>query len=187
MKQCHLITYSTFSSQKSFENILIKLFDLTKVSIKDLFNNKLRNDSKSKLAIRINNYLEDGKLVPTDLITELIAENIKGIENGILLTGYPRTKEQFNSLEILLSKYNFKISKLWILELKNIKDFISAQNYENVEEEVSKKFEDTIRQNNEMSKLIQNPKIISKIAIDYPVNWEMNEIKEKIKSMHNTI
>ncbi|MFC5044692.1 nucleoside monophosphate kinase [Aquimarina hainanensis] len=187
MKQCHLITSSTFSSQESFENTLIKLFDLTKVSIKDLFNNKLRNDSKSELAIRINKCLEDGKLVSTDLITELIAENIKGIRNGILLTGYPRTKEQFNSLEILLSKSNFEISRLWVLELKNIEDLISERNYENVAEEMKNKFKETTKQNNEILKLIENPKIISKIDLDYPVNWEMNEIKEKIKSVHNTI
>ncbi|AXT54612.1 hypothetical protein D1815_02170 [Aquimarina sp. AD1] len=187
MKHCHLITSSTFSFQESFENTLIEVFDLTKVSIKDLFNNKLRNDSKSELAIRINKCLQNEELVSTDLIMELIAENIKEITNGILITGYPRTKEQFNSLEILLSKSNFKISRLWILELKNIEDLISARNYEDVAEEMRVKFRDTIKQNNEIAKLIENPKIISKFDLDYPVNWEMDEIKEKIKSVHNTI
>ncbi|WP_299261803.1 nucleoside monophosphate kinase [uncultured Aquimarina sp.] len=187
MKQCHLITSSTFSSQESFENALIKLFDLTKISIKDLFNNKLRNDSKSELAIRIDNCLKNGKLVSTDLITELVGESIKGITNGILITGYPRTKEQFNSLEILLSKSNFEINRMWVLELKNIEDLISERNYENVAEEMRKKHQDTIKQNNEILKLIENPKIISKIDLDYPVNWKKDEIKEKIKSVHNTI
>ncbi|QKX07471.1 hypothetical protein HN014_21970 [Aquimarina sp. TRL1] len=187
MKQCQLITVSTFFSQEPFENILTKIFDLTKVSIKDLFRNKLRNEAESELAIKIHKCLQGGKLVSTDLITELIRENIEGITNGILITGYPRTKEQLDSLRKILCEYDFKINRLWVLELKNKEELISERNYKNVEKKMKTKFQEALKWNIEIAELLKNSKIISKIHLDYPINWDSDEIKTKIKSVHNTI
>jgi adenylate kinase family enzyme len=185
MKQCHLITSTTFSSQEIFEKILVESFDLTKISVRDLFLDKLRNQSESELAKNINKYLQSGELVPSELITQLIKEKLNGIKNGLLITGYPRTNEQFNSLTELLTESGIKISRLWILELQNIDKLISERGNESTREQIKEKFNSTIRQNKEISELINNPKITSKIDFDYVMDWTTE--KEKIKAMHNTV
>ena len=183
MKQCHLITSTTFSSQEMFEKILEESFDLTKVSIRDLFLDKLRNESESELAKSINKYLQSAELVPAKLISELIKEKLIGIENGLLITGYPRTKEQFESLTELLTEFGIKISRLWILELQNIDKLISERGNESTREQIIEKYNSTIKQNEQIAELINNPKITSKIGFDYEMDW-INE-KMKIKAMHN--
>ena len=185
MKQCHLITSTTFSSQEIFENILIESFDLTKVSVRDLFLYKLRNQSESDLAKNINKYLQSGELIPDELITELLKEKLIGIENGLLITGYPKTKEQFNSLTKLLTESGIKISRLWILELQNIDKLISERGNESVSEQIKEKFYSSIKQNKQMAELINNPKITSKIDFDYTTDWTTE--KKKIKAIHNKV
>ncbi|MEH1009545.1 nucleoside monophosphate kinase [Winogradskyella sp. ECml5-4] len=187
MKQCHLITSTTFSSQEMFEKILVESFDLTKVSVRDLFLDKLRNQSESELAKNINKYLHSGELVPAELISELIKEKLIGIENGLLITGYPRTKEQFESLTELLTESGFKISRLWILELQNIYKLISERGNESTREQIMEKFNSTIRQNEQIAKLINNPKITSKVDFEYAMDWTTEKIKMEIKAMHNTV
>lgn len=185
MKQCHLITSTTFSSQEMFEKILVESFDLTKVSVRDLFLDKLRNQSESELAKNINKYLHSGELVPAELISELIKEKLIGIENGLLITGYPRTKEQFESLTELLTESGIKISRLWILELQNIDKLISERG--NVSKQIIEKFNSTIKQNEQIAELINNPKITSKVDFDYSMDWTTEKIKMEIKAMHNTV
>ncbi len=170
-----------------FEKILIDTFDLTEISIRDLFLDKLRNQSSSDLARNINEHLQAGKLVPTKLITEMIVENLTGIEKDILITGYPKTGEQFESLTELLTESGIKISRLWILELQNIDKLISECGNESASEQIIEKFNSTINQNEKIAELINNPKITSKIDFDYSIDWTTEKIKMEIKAIHNTI
>ncbi|WP_046742914.1 nucleoside monophosphate kinase [Kordia zhangzhouensis] len=187
MKHCQLISSTTFSSQTDIEKTLVELYDLTLVSIRELFTNKLRNESESELAIDIKKHLDNGKLVPTELITKLIEEKIKGLTSDILISGYPRTKEQFVALNKLLQENKIEINKLWLFELQNVDKLISERIHQDASEQIIEKFKQTINQNKELEKLINNPKIISKIGFDYPVNWTSEQMTNKIKAVYNKI
>jgi adenylate kinase family enzyme len=180
IKQCHIITSTTFSTQEMFEKVLIDSFNLTKVSILDLLLDKLRNQSESKSAKKINYYLNSGELVPTELILELIKKKLINIENGLLITGFPRTNEQFDSLTKLLAEFGVKINQLWILELQNIDKFISERGNESTSEQIVEKFNSTKIQNEQIVDLIDNPKITSRINFDYAMDWTTEKIKMEI-------
>ncbi|AXT60913.1 hypothetical protein D1816_11325 [Aquimarina sp. AD10] len=186
MKQCHLITSTSFSSQKGFEDILVEIFDLTKLNIQELLINKLRNDSNSDLANDIKKQVEKGELVSTTLITELIREKIIEIKNEILIIGYPRTKEQLDYLTNLLSENGFEIIQLWILELNNIERLIEGKDQQ-VSTAMIKKFDQTKYQNKEISELIDCPEITTKMEFEYPMEWDTYKIRSKIKDVYNTI
>ncbi len=186
MKHCQIITSTTFASQDIFEKILEETFNLTKVSIQLLIKNKFINESNSDLAIKINRYFQKGKVLPDQIIIELIKEKLPKIENGILIQGYPRTKKQLNLLTELLKKHGFEIDRLWILELQNLDKLISEYENENLTNQIIEKFKLTINQNRKIEKLIGNSKITSKINFDYPINWKTEKIKAEIMAMHNT-
>jgi adenylate kinase len=73
----------------------------------------LRNEiiKKTKIGIEISSKMNSGKLVPDQIVSDLIEKFISKNEfkNRLIFDGYPRNKEQANNLNILLKKYNQKI------------------------------------------------------------------------------
>ncbi|MBR9706054.1 nucleoside monophosphate kinase [Candidatus Pacearchaeota archaeon] len=76
--------------------ILSKKFGLAHISMGDL----LRN-AKGERKEKINQFINQGELVPIDLTIELISERIKDkdCENGFIFDGFPRTIEQAKELD----------------------------------------------------------------------------------------
>ena len=76
--------------------------------------NLLRDESKknSQLGKKIKSILDKGMLVTDDIINVLI-ENVLSnskVNNRLLFDGYPRNIEQVKKLDLLINKYNQKIS-----------------------------------------------------------------------------
>ena len=101
---------------------LVKDLNLYKISTGDL----LREESKkkSKLGIKIKSLLDQGLLVPDDIINDLIEIILsnKGYFNRLIFDGYPRNLNQAKHLDVLIKKYNQKIS--CVLSLKVDKDVV---------------------------------------------------------------
>lgn len=73
-------------------------------------------ENKSELGIQAQSFVEGGKLVPDNLIIELIRERLiflkdQGTE-GFILDGYPRTIPQADALQEMLSKLNLSLTKV---------------------------------------------------------------------------
>ena len=101
---------------------IVKEFNFLKVSTGDL----LRKETKKKslLGIKIQSIIEQGLLVSNDIINDLI-ENILSSNNyfnRIIFDGYPRNLSQAKHLDILIKKYNQKIS--CVLSIKVDKDIV---------------------------------------------------------------
>ena len=95
---------------------LVKDLDLIKASSGDLLRREIKN--QSSIGIEIKSMIEEGSLVPDHIINILI-ENIlsdKNSSNRLILDGYPRNIKQAQNLDLLLRKYNQKIS--CVLNLK---------------------------------------------------------------------
>ena len=60
----------------------------------------------SPLGLEARNYVEQGKLVPDELIVNMIGDRLSrpDCENGWLLDGFPRTVNQARSLDQLLAE-----------------------------------------------------------------------------------
>ena len=103
-------------------DLLVKKFDLFKVSAGDLLRDAVKK--KSSLGDVIKSTIDQGSLVPDDIINNLI-ENIisnKIYFNRIIFDGFPRNLEQAKNLQILMNKYKQKI--FCVLNLKVEKEII---------------------------------------------------------------
>ncbi|GAH85718.1 unnamed protein product, partial [marine sediment metagenome] len=70
------------------------------ISTGDIFRENLRN--KTELGLKAKKYMDDGALVPDDVVTDMIKDRLSQNdvkENGFLLDGFPRTIEQAEALD----------------------------------------------------------------------------------------
>lgn len=70
--------------------------------------------SGSELGQRFDSYMSEGKLVPDELVLELLEKRLKApdAQNGAIFDGYPRTVAQAQSLDSMLSKMSREIDKV---------------------------------------------------------------------------
>ena len=103
-------------------NNLVKDFNLYKISTGDLLRKEVKK--KSALGIKIKSMLDQGMLVSDDIINGLIEAILsnKSYFNRLVFDGYPRNFNQVKYLDILVKKYNQKIS--CVLSLKVDKNVI---------------------------------------------------------------
>tara|TARA_Y100000590_G_scaffold311003_1_gene351387 strand:+ start:10826 stop:11482 length:657 start_codon:yes stop_codon:yes gene_type:complete len=103
---------------------IVEEFKLFKLSAGDILREQIKKNNKSELSNKINEILNRGSLVPDNIIDKLVEEIIanKKYNNQIIFDGYPRNINQAKTLNLLLNKYNQKIS--CVLNLKVEKDVI---------------------------------------------------------------
>ena len=91
-------------------NNLVKNFNLHKVSTGDLLRNEI--ETNKDLNSKIKSILEQGILVSDDVVNDLIQKILsnKKYYNRLIFDGYPRNLNQTKKLDLLLKKYNQKIS-----------------------------------------------------------------------------
>jgi adenylate kinase len=74
-------------------------FKLTHISTGDVFREAISKGSE--LGKEIKAYVDNGKLVPDELVSRTVFEHLKklGVQGSYLLDGYPRTVEQAHDLD----------------------------------------------------------------------------------------
>jgi len=60
-------------------------------------------------ALEANSFMEKGELVPDQLMVEIVSGQLKGLESGCILDGFPRTLKQAETLEDVLARMGTKI------------------------------------------------------------------------------
>ena len=96
---------------------IVKNFNLYKVSTGDLLREEI--NKKTLLGEKIKSKIDKGFLVSDDLIENLIDQVLsnKKFFNKLVFDGYPRNLNQASNLDILLKKYNQKISCVFCLQV----------------------------------------------------------------------
>ena len=91
-------------------NNIVNNFNLHKVSAGDLLRDEIENNTD--IGDKIKNILEQGLLVPDEIINDLILKILsnKKYFNRLIFDGYPRNLAQVENLDSKLKKYNQKIS-----------------------------------------------------------------------------
>ena len=72
----------------------------TKISTGDLLREAVKNGTP--LGVKAKSFMESGKLVPDDLVVDLIREKSKGVTGNLILDGFPRSLEQAKMLDKIL-------------------------------------------------------------------------------------
>lgn len=77
---------------------------LPHISTGDLFRDQIRNHTE--LGQKVKVFLDQGKLVPDDLVIDMLFERMKSPDslNGCILDGFPRTVAQAQALDEKISK-----------------------------------------------------------------------------------
>ena len=96
---------------------LVKFFKLHKVSTGDLLRKEINNNTDLSKKIKLK--VDKGLLVPDSIINSLILEKLSDnrFYNRLIFDGYPRNITQAKNLDLLLKKYNQKISCVFSLNI----------------------------------------------------------------------
>ena len=88
--------------------VLSKSLNIPIISMGDMLREIIKHDEELKE--KVFPYMSSGKLVPDEIVGEILKKRVlkKDCENGFILDGYPRNKEQAK----LLENVNIKIDKV---------------------------------------------------------------------------
>ena len=89
--------------------LISKSIGLTHVSTGDIFRQNI--SEKTELGIEADKYISKGNLVPDDITVPMVEDRLtwEDAKNGVILDGFPRTIEQAEKLDEILSKNGKKV------------------------------------------------------------------------------
>jgi adenylate kinase len=90
-------------------DILVSEYGLLHISTGDMLRCAIKD--KTETGIEAGKYMEKGELVPDELVTRLVLERMSRPDalNGVMLDGYPRTRNQAESLDKALAENSGKV------------------------------------------------------------------------------
>ena len=88
---------------------LSKIFNIPHLSTGDMLREAVI--SETDIGVKAKNIMEEGKLVPDDVVLEIVKERVskRDCDNSFILDGFPRTLPQAEGLDLLLKDSNKKI------------------------------------------------------------------------------
>ena len=110
-KSLNIILLGPPASGKGTQSELIcNEFDIVHISTGDMFRAAISN--KTELGLEASSYIQAGKLVPDSVTNGLVKERLAldDVKNGFLLDGFPRTVNQADELENILSSLNTSLT-----------------------------------------------------------------------------
>ena len=93
--------------------LLADFLGVKKISLGDILRGEVKKNSS--LGQEVKSYMERGALVPDELVSRVIEENVDS--SGFLLDGYPRNLDQAKRLEEILTRKNSDIDKVVYLDI----------------------------------------------------------------------
>ena len=88
---------------------LSEVFGIPAISTGDIFRENVKN--QTPLGIEAKSYMDSGEYVPDELTNKLVRDRLQNPDcvNGFLLDGYPRTADQVQELDSILTETNSKL------------------------------------------------------------------------------
>lgn len=96
---------------------LLELLQVPQISTGDLM--RAEKKSGSDLGKKFAEYMENGQLVPDELVLELFANRLKqdDAKNGAIFDGFPRTQAQAEALDRLLAELDRKVAHVVVIDV----------------------------------------------------------------------
>jgi len=106
------------SGKGTHAKLLSEKYNIPVISMGDQIREEIKK--KSPLGLQVEPLLADGKLIPDELVIEIIEKKLEeeSHKNGFILDGFPRTLKQAIALEDLMEKHNIKPDAVIKLRLK---------------------------------------------------------------------
>lgn len=100
--------------------LIAKTFDIPHISTGQILH-MIKSDTSNPLSAEVISYMDNGKLVPTELVNRLVADRIKqdDCKFGYAIDGFPRTLEQAQFMDVNADVdyvFSIKISDQTIIE-----------------------------------------------------------------------
>ena len=95
------------SGKGTTSETLSQKFNIEHIATGDMLREEIHQ--KSKIGMQVEHLLADGKLVPDEIVTQLIKAHLKNDVNGAVFDGYPRTLKQAKILTKILDELNVKL------------------------------------------------------------------------------
>ncbi|HKJ68005.1 MAG TPA: adenylate kinase [bacterium] len=94
------------------------VYEIPQISTGDILREAIVNDTQ--LGRQAKQYMDAGRLVPDDLILDLMEDTLTGekCKPGFILDGFPRTVPQAEGLDELLEKLNLTLDAVVVLEVE---------------------------------------------------------------------
>ena len=104
-----------YSGKGTYSKMLSKKFGVTHISTGELF--RLEISLQTKLGMESRSYVENGKLVPNNLVQKLLEQKLRDIDiyKGLVFDGFPRSIDQIPILDFLLDRYSIKLNFIFNL------------------------------------------------------------------------
>ncbi len=98
--------------------IISKKYNIPHISTGDILREAVAN--KTELGLKAKKYMDEGALVPDELVVSLVEERLKqpDCEKGFILDGFPRNVEQAKVLEEMLQKIGKNLDAVFFFSLK---------------------------------------------------------------------
>ena len=90
-------------------------FDLSHIATGDLL--RAHRERETDLGLRAARYMAEGRLVPDELVTEMIGDAIASTSGGFLLDGFPRTPGQADALDRVLEERGRPLSAVLLIDV----------------------------------------------------------------------
>lgn len=92
-------------------------FNLPHIATGDIFRAELKNETE--LGKKIKKYMDNGLLVPDEVVIEIVENRLSqdDAKNGVVLDGFPRTKEQAIELDKFLQRDGKKVNAVIELDV----------------------------------------------------------------------
>lgn len=95
--------------------ILSKECGFTHISTGDILREEVQN--MTELGMKAKTFMDEGKLVPDELLLELVSSRIKKAEKGYVLDGYPRNLNQAIALDNIVKELQKPINYALFLDV----------------------------------------------------------------------
>lgn len=96
---------------------IVEAYQIPHISTGDMFRKALKD--QTELGMEAKRYMDQGTLVPDDVTIGIVKERLSesDCESGFLLDGFPRTVEQANALDRIMTSLNSKIEYVINIEV----------------------------------------------------------------------
>lgn len=104
------------SGKGTQSKLLFEKYGLPQISTGDILRQAIKDGSE--LGKKAKGYMDEGKLVPDELIIGLIEDRLgnAGYAGGWVLDGFPRTVVQAEALASMLARLNHKVDRVLVFE-----------------------------------------------------------------------
>ncbi len=100
-------------------DLISKNFNIPQIATGDILRQAVKN--QTELGVLAKKYMDEGKLVPDDLVINLIKGRLVGddCQKGFILDGFPRTVAQAEALTLTLKEMGLSLDAVVNLSLKD--------------------------------------------------------------------